>query len=42
MDRSAFLKQFLASSSASPLSPLLGCIYRLWNAYEPSKVAFSD
>ncbi|KHG13089.1 hypothetical protein F383_20358 [Gossypium arboreum] len=32
MDRSAFLEQFLAPSCASPSSPLLGCIYRLWNA----------
>ncbi|KHG07538.1 hypothetical protein F383_34517 [Gossypium arboreum] len=42
MDKSASLEYFLTPYSPSPSSPLLTCIYRLWNAYEPSKMAFFE
>ncbi|KHG21677.1 hypothetical protein F383_27835 [Gossypium arboreum] len=42
MDQSTFLEQFPSSFFVPPSSTLLGCIYMLWNAQEPSKLAFSE
>ena len=38
----AILEYFLPSTLHVPFNPLLGCLYKLWNASKPSKLAFSE
>ncbi|KHG25276.1 hypothetical protein F383_32388 [Gossypium arboreum] len=38
----AVFQYFLLSALRIPFDPLLGCFYRLWNAQNSPKLAFSE